>query len=85
MKIIETALERFGLPADAVGAGRVLLTGTGHLVIENHRGLLEYSDDSISVALKKGKVQVRGQSLSLSAMERGSLIIVGKIMSLELE
>jgi len=85
MKIIETALERFGLPADAAGAGRIILTGSTHLSIENHRGLLEYSDDCVSVAMKNSRVCIRGRSLSISAMEGDSLIITGKMLSLELE
>ncbi len=85
MKIVETALERFGLPSEAAGAGRITLTGCGHLSIENLRGLLEYSEDCISVALKKGRVSIRGRELSLSAMEGNSLVIRGKIQSVELE
>lgn len=83
MKIAESALERFGLPAEAAGAGRLTLTGNSHLSVENHRGLLEYSGEFIVVALKKGRLAIKGQGLCLEAMEKESLVIKGRIDGIE--
>lgn len=85
MKIVESALERFSLPPEAAGDCRAILSGGNYLSIENHRGLLEYSEEYILVALKKGRIGVRGKGLNLAAMEKEGLIIRGKILGIDVE
>ena len=85
MKIIEKAFERFDLPLEAIGHGRIILSGNSHLMIENHRGVLEYTEELVLIALKKGRLRVRGSGLSLAAIEGESVAIVGKIQAVELE
>ena len=85
MKVFETALERFGLPEDALSGSRVIISGDKHLSIENHRGLLEYSDEMILVSLFKGRLCIRGRGLTIAAMERKSIVIKGKIYGIDLE
>ncbi len=53
--------------------------------IENCRGILEYSNESIVVACAMEKVRISGEDLSIIAMKKEGLIIGGKILSLELE
>lgn len=84
MRIIEKATERFALPAEALGGSRIILSGGCHLTIENHRGILEYSEDFILIAMKKGQLSVRGSALSLYAIDSESIVIGGKILSIEL-
>ncbi len=85
MKIVESALERYSLPPEAVGAGRVILSGNNHLSVENHRGILEFSEDFLVIALKKGRIFVKGQGLSVSAMDRRGIVVCGKIVGIDLE
>lgn len=85
MRIIESALERYGLPAEAAGACRLTLTGGSHLCVENHKGLLEYSEELIVVGLSRGSIRIRGRGLSLNAMEKDSVIIRGSILCIDLE
>lgn len=84
MKIIEKAMERFALPAEALGHGRLILSGDSHLLIENHRGILEYSEEFILIAMKKGQLSLSGSALSLYAIDSDSIVIGGKIQSIEL-
>ena len=84
MRIIEKAMERLALPAEALGYGRLILSGDSHLTIENHRGILEYSEDFILIAMKKGQLSVRGNTLSLFAIDSESIVIGGKIQTVEL-
>ncbi len=85
MKIIESALERFGLPSEAVGACRLTLTGGRYLSLENHRGLLEYTGESIVLGSSTGSIRIRGEGLSIKAMEKESLVISGRILCIDLE
>ena len=84
MKIIDKAFERFDLPVEALGYGRIVLSGNSHLMIENHGGVLEYAEDIVVVALKKGRLRVRGSGLCLSAIDGDSIVIGGKIQVMEL-
>jgi len=85
MKIVDKALERFSLPPELAGEARVILSGARILSVENHRGLLEYSEDYILVAIKGGNMAIRGNRLSLAAMERESLVIRGNITGIDME
>ncbi len=85
MKIIENALERFSLPAEAGGAARLCLSGKTRLSLENHRGLLELRDDCAVISSSAGNIRISGEGLSVRAMERGSLVISGNILRIDLE
>lgn len=85
MKIIESALERLGLPAEAAGICRVTLAGERHLSVENHKGLLEYTPETVVLSKGSGSVRIRGEGLELAAMDGESLIIRGKIFGVDLE
>ena len=55
------------------------------MIIENHRGLLEYSDTLIEVGAGRFHVRVRGEGLMLRAMDSEILIISGTIFGVDLE
>lgn len=85
-KWIDELVERFDLPAEtAAGAPKITVTGRGRVVIENHRGLLEYSGTLIEVGAGHGCVRVRGEGLLLRAMDSEVLIISGNVFGVDLE
>lgn len=84
-RIVESAAERLALPGELAGMAKLTMTGDGHLLVENHRGLLEYSDDIIRLSGGRLRYLVRGRGLHLLAMDGCSLVIRGKIYSVELE
>lgn len=49
------------------------------LLIENHRGVVGYSDHEICVRLKFGLIRICGNSLELAKMSHQQLVITGKI------
>ena len=81
----EEAADRFDLPADAVaGMPRITITGRSRVLIENHKGLLEYGEETIEVAGGRLRIRIRGTDLQLRAMDREDLIITGRILTVEL-
>jgi sporulation protein YqfC len=74
------AAELFDLPGDAL-AGLVKLTMTGprRLHVENHRGLLEYGRETISVNGGDVVLRVYGAGLELVSMTAEELMITGGI------
>lgn len=72
--------ERLGLPGESL-PGQVLveITGENRVLIENHRGVREYSRERIGVNVSYGILQVCGSCLELRCMSRENLVICGRI------
>lgn len=82
----EALAEAFELPADALlGAARVTVTARKNVVIENHRGILSYGEESIVIRLQRGKLAINGSALHLVAMTADRVFITGRIQSMEWE
>ncbi len=85
-KLSEDIAERFALPPEAFGTvPGVSISGTSRVLVENHKGLLSYSLEVIDISTGKGLIRVRGENLLIRAMDRGSILISGRIMSVDLE
>lgn len=66
------------------GQPLVELCGTDRLLVENHRGLLEYTRELIRVRVCFGEICVLGQEMHLANMTRPQLVICGKIQQVSL-
>ena len=62
----------------------VEIAGESRVLIENHRGVTQYSRESICVKVKFGQVCVNGFALELARMTKGQLVITGRIDSVSL-
>ena len=81
----EETAHRFDLPADAAaGLPRITLTGRKRLCVENHRGLLGYSDSRVDINGGRVRVCVTGTDLYLRVMKKDAVVITGEICSVEL-
>lgn len=67
----------------ALGVARVTVTGGHKVNIENHRGLLEYEADRITVNTMDVPVRIRGRGLEISAMSDLELAVTGKVDGVE--
>ena len=84
--ILERLAGRLSLPAEVVaGSPRVTLTGTERALVENHRGLLDFTDSEVRVAGRAVTVRIRGDGLLLQAMDGEMLLVAGHIICVELE
>jgi sporulation protein YqfC len=81
----EDIAERFELPAETAGIVKLTVTGRRRLLVENHRGVLEYTRDRIEIGGGDVRIRVNGDGLELSAMDRDALLITGTLVALELE
>ena len=72
------------LPEDALlKEAKVSMTGGKRMLIENHRGLLSYSDTAVEVLTAEGKLSVIGNGFIIRAMRDRDLLIFGDIRSVE--
>lgn len=63
----------------------VELAGDARLLLENHRGVIEYGDERIGVMVNFGSIAVYGQNLTLQSMTGNQLVICGEIQRIELK
>lgn len=83
--LLDRLAERADLP-DAVFPGQPLLEvmGDRRVLIENHKGVVEYSRERISVRMSYGQVVLCGSGLELARMSKEQLVILGRIDGLTL-
>ncbi|MBA2873527.1 sporulation protein YqfC [Thermaerobacillus caldiproteolyticus] len=68
------------LPADIVmDLPRITMIGQIHIYIENHRGLLTFSDKELRLLLKQGQLLVRGEQFVIKTILPEEILLQGKI------
>lgn len=81
----ELLSERLDIPSDiSVGTAKLSIFGKNRVLIENHKGILHYSENEIELSAKGMTVKLLGDGLSIDAMDKSDMLITGKILSVEL-
>ena len=76
-------MESLKLPKDTMlGAAIVTITGNREAFIENYKGILEYTTESIVLQDKNAKICLKGRSLSIDYYTNEDMKISGKIDAL---
>jgi len=82
--MLDRAAELFDLPAEALaGAPRLTITGNRRIVVENHKGLLEYGENEIDVNVGRTILKIKGEDLELRAMNADELMVTGTVFGIE--
>lgn len=85
MKRLKTKMSRWltkkmELPADVMmDLPRITMIGQLHIYIENHRGLLSFSDTELRLLLKQGQLLVKGNSFVIKTILPEEILLEGKI------
>lgn len=82
-KQVVTALEL--APDLDGGETKISLTGSGEAVIENYKGILQYTDSEILLQSLRGKVLLRGRNLQIVWYTSLEMKITGSIFSILLQ
>ncbi len=81
---LERAAEILDIPAEAVaGVTHIEITGTREFFIENHKGILEYTDTEIKINAGKNILRVTGSRLAVTSMTANELKLTGDIQTIE--
>ena len=84
--IFEKTSETLDIPGDiAAGIFRVTATGYRKVHIENHRGILEYGDETIRVNCGRTIVKISGKELEVKTISKSELLITGDVDVLSFE
>jgi sporulation protein YqfC len=72
----------FELPDDVVlDRSRITLVGASELMVENHRGLTEYTAARVVLKVPEGYLAIQGGELAIGAISPDMLTISGHIRS----
>ena len=66
------------------GLPLIEIAGERRVLIENHRGVIEYGTQTIRVKVKFGQICICGSGLELTKMTKGQLIICGRVNAVQL-
>ena len=70
--------KQIDLPVDVLmDLPRITLVGQVHIYIENHRGLLVFSDKEVRLLLKHGQLLIKGSPLLLKQSFRKNFCLKG--------
>lgn len=84
--LTQRLLSRLDLPAESLpGAMRITISGGARVLVEGHRGLLEYAGDRIAAAGPGCRILIKGDGLGLVSMDRQQLVVSGRLWAVELE
>lgn len=80
-KFVATHLE---IPEDIyLNIPKITIQGRNRMIIENHRGVIQYTLKSIRVNTPLGVIQVNGKNFELQNFGRDDVVVVGDIDSFE--
>lgn len=71
---------KMGLPADVtMDLPRITMIGQLHIYIENHSGLLSFSDTELRLLLKQGQLLIKGNAFVIKTILPEEILLEGKI------
>ncbi|MGL4818886.1 MAG: sporulation protein YqfC [Bacilli bacterium] len=69
------------LPKDVtLDLPRMTMVGQLHIYVENHRGLLAFSENEVRLRLKSGQLRIRGEGFVIKNILRDEMLLEGKIV-----
>ena len=79
----ELVVESLKLPRDSVlGDSIITVTGNTEILIENYKGILQYSDELILLQGKNRKIELKGKRLNIVYYTNEDMKISGMIASI---
>ena len=77
-RLSEYIADALGMPKDVVmDLPKVSVCGDREIFVENHKGLVEYTDKEIRLKMKDGMIRVKGSGLRIIVMEYDRMVING--------
>lgn len=84
VKFKEKVTEILELPKEIVlNIPRITMVGSGNLLIENYKGIIEYDNDRIRVNTGSGIIKITGERLVIKEITSEDLMIDGEVGTLE--
>lgn len=72
--------KQMDLPQDVMmDLPRITMIGQIHIYIENHRGLIAFSDKELRLLLKQGQLLIKGKAFVIKTILPEEILLEGKI------
>ncbi len=85
-RISETVADLWGVPKDVImNIPRLTISGDKEIYIENHKGILEYTDREIRISTPMGIVRICGRNLVIDRIRLEDIVISGSFTKVEYE
>lgn len=77
---------KLDIPAEALtGVTKFTVTGRRQVFIENHKGIINYDENTVTISCEGYRLNIRGDDLRLDGMNRNDMLLTGRILSVEFE
>jgi sporulation protein YqfC len=74
----------FEIPQDIIlDLPRITLLGNKQLLIENHKGIIEYDPSLVRIKMTQGELIIRGTNFTLGSLQVEQILIEGTIIELK--
>ncbi len=84
MGVGKEVVKKLDLPKEIVlDMPLISLVGREEISVENHKGLLEYSEEKIRIGTKAGSLCIHGTGMILEQMTADCIVAKGSISGLE--
>ncbi|MEX0974816.1 MAG: YabP/YqfC family sporulation protein [Bacillota bacterium] len=85
-KLRQEISEILELPLDVgMDLPKVTIIGNLGVLIQNHRGLIQYSPEKIVIGVGKGQIAILGKSLEIEEVSKEDMIVRGLLGSVQME
>ncbi|MFD0048299.1 sporulation protein YqfC [Actinomycetes bacterium NPDC127524] len=79
-KLKRLMVQTMDLPQDVMmDLPRITIIGQLHIYIENHRGLLTFTDTEVRLMLKKGQLLIKGNAFVIKTILPEEIMLQGTI------
>ncbi len=85
-KVSEFVADMFRLPKDVImDLPRISVCGDKEIYIENHKGVVEYTDSQIRIKMNDGVISISGDKLRIITLELQRMVVNGDFGRIEYE
>lgn len=82
----EFIAEKLDIPIEVViDVPKIIITGKEEITIENHKGIVAFSEHEIKISSQKGIIKIQGNNFEIFYMGSNSLTITGEIRAISYE
>ena len=79
-KVRQMLTNTIDLPQDVMmNLPRITMIGQIHIYIENHRGLVSFSEQEVRLQLEQGQLLIKGKAFVIKAIMPEEILLEGKI------
>ncbi|MFA9465777.1 MAG: YabP/YqfC family sporulation protein [Velocimicrobium sp.] len=84
VEIMESLSEAMKLPSDILAGAPILsMIGQRQLLVENYKGIIEYTEERIRIQTKIGRILVEGTCLNIEYYTVDDMKIIGCITMIQ--